>query len=248
MTATIFEDALGNDLEFSYELTRFTFEQLCKEIFERMREPLDKAINDSGLTKDDIEDIVLIGGSTRIPKVQTFLENYFNGRKLGKHGNPDEDVARGAAILGKMIASGERLKFNDITSLAYGVEVLDRNGKEVIDAILPRNTLFGNSRTIEYKTIVENQTRLRINVLQGKEHRDAAAQCISLGKFEVKNLPPGPAGSVRVNVTFTIDEDGKLQMKAEQGGRIVEEQTIQNQANFSAAEIESLVAKQAELK
>ena len=131
-----------------------------------------------------------------------------------------------------MIAKGKDLEFEDISSLSYGVLVLEEDGSEVMDVVLPKNTPYGSSKTVEYKTVVDNQSRFKIKVLQGKENRERSSKCLTLGQVQIKGLQLGPKGSQRIKVKFALDNDGSLKISAEYNGR-VEEKALDNLANFS---------------
>ena len=138
--ASIYVEVLLEDGVFEYELDKNTFETICQPLFDRMIQPLDEAFAASNMEKTDIDRIVLVGGTTRIPAVRDKLTEYFNGKDLSYAGSPDEDVAKGAAILGGMIAQGEHLNFEDVTSFAFGIEAVDPSaGSSILDVIIPRN-------------------------------------------------------------------------------------------------------------
>ena len=216
MVTTVYIDNVVNDCDYEEDLNRAKFELLCKPIMDSILAPLDDAFEASGLVKGDIDRIVLVGGSTRIPIVRERLRSYFDDREVNLQGNPDEDVALGAAMLGGMLARGEQLTFQDVTSLAFGVEAWDPSrSMSTLDVIVPRNTPFPIKKSQRYNTIKANQTKLLIRVTQGKEQDQPISECYKLGDLWVDGLAQGPAAQEGANVTFEIDSNGVLKITAE---------------------------------
>ena len=167
MQVTAYEECLKGELEYTEDLSRHQFEQICDPVLQNIIQPLDEAFQTAGIEKSAIDNIILVGGSTRIPYVRQKLSEYFGGRAVNLSGNPDEDVALGAAILGHMIATGASTDFfEDVTSLGFGIEAFDRaTDTSSMNIIIPRNSRYPVSFSKKYKTVSDNQTRLCINLL-----------------------------------------------------------------------------------
>ncbi|MEL6322465.1 MAG: molecular chaperone DnaK, partial [Cyanobacteria bacterium J06626_14] len=184
------------------ELTRAKFEDLVSALIEGTLEPVQQALKDSGLEPDDIDRIVLVGGSTRIPAVQQAITNFFGGKTPDKSVNPDEAVALGAAIQAGMIGgelSDKGMIVLDVTPLSLGIETLG----EVFTKVIERNTTIPTSKTQTFSTATDGQTSVEIHVLQGE--RAMAKDNKSLGKFELTGIPPAPRGVPQIEVSFEID-------------------------------------------
>eukprot|EP00731_Ephydatia_muelleri_P015642 Em0009g66a len=213
-------DALVNGEDFDCPLTRDKFVEICSSLFARCLEPLDRALSDAGISASQIDDIVLVGGSTRIVRVQELLEGYFPDRKLSKKINPDEAVAMGAAIQGANLASGYEHKdprlagitLMDVAPLSMGIELA--NGK--MSVLIKRNTTIPYSHTKVYKNNEDYQTEAVIEVFEGEDKYAKSNRL--LGRFILPGLPPRPRGSVQIPVTFTVDVNGVLEVLASVNG------------------------------
>ncbi|MFC1554248.1 molecular chaperone DnaK [candidate division KSB1 bacterium] len=190
-------------------LTRAKFEQLCDDIFNRLVEPCEKAIKDSGLKKSDIKEVVLVGGSTRIPKVQEIVQGIF-GIEPHKGVNPDEIVAMGAAIQGGILGGDvdQDIVLLDVTPLTLGIETLGGVMTKLIEA----NATIPIKKTEIFSTAADNQTSVEIHVLQGE--RPMALDNKTIGRFHLDGLPPAPRGIPQIEVTFDIDANGILNVSA----------------------------------
>ncbi|KAL1821304.1 hypothetical protein ACET3Z_016173 [Daucus carota] len=213
-TTTINVDSLHEGIDYSAKITRAKFENLNLDLFRSCVDTVKKCLEDAGMDKSKVDDVVLVGGSTRIPKVQQLLQQFFNGKELCKNINPEEAVAYGAAVQAAIL-SGEHnkkirnLELLDVTPLSLGVEFYGG----IFHVIIPRNTSIPNSTTQKCCTSRDNQTTVPFNVFEGE--RAKAVDNNLLGEFELSDLPPAPMGKVKMEVTFTIDADGVLNVSAE---------------------------------
>ncbi|MGF1498019.1 MAG: molecular chaperone DnaK [Elainellaceae cyanobacterium] len=194
------------------ELTRANFEELASHLVQATIEPVTQSLKDSGLSADDIDRIILVGGSTRIPAVQQAIIEYFD-KTPDKSVNPDEAVALGAAIQGGVLGGDVKdVLLLDVTPLSLGIETLG----EVFTKIIERNTTIPTSKTQTFSTATDGQTSVEIHVLQGE--RAMAKDNKSLGKFELTGIPPAPRGVPQIEVSFEIDANGILQVAARDKG------------------------------
>lgn len=220
------------------ELTRDVFENLCKNLIDRCRIPVEKALSDARLDKSDINEVVLVGGSTRIPAIQKLVESLTN-KKPNQSVNPDEVVAIGAAIQAGILAGEIKdILLLDVTPLSLGVETLGG----IMTKIIARNTTIPVKKSEMFSTAVDNQTNVEIHILQGE--REVVTGNKSLGNFRLDGIPAADRGVPQIEVTFDIDVDGILSVKAREKETGVEQSvTIQGASNLNEKEVEEMLAE-----
>ena len=224
----------------NYTLTRSKLEQLTEDLLDRTVEPCKKALADAKLTADDIDEVILVGGQTRMPKVHEIVQKIF-GKEPHKGVNPDEVVAMGAAIqAGKLKGDVKDIQLLDVTPLSLGIETLGGVATKLIE----KNTTIPASRKQIFSTATDNQTAVDINVLQGE--RPMAKDNTSLGRFQLVGIPPAPRGIPQIEVSFDIDANGILNVKAQDKGTGKEQKiTIKHSSGLTEEEIQRKI-KEAE--
>jgi len=235
-------EGIMDGIDFSETITRARFEELCADLFKKTLKPVNQVLEDAGMKKSEIDEVVLVGGSTRIPKIQQLIKDFFNGKEPNRGINPDEAVAYGAAVQGGILGGEESettkdILLIDVTPLTLGIETVGG----VMTKVIPRGTVIPAKKSQVFTTYQDQQTTVSIKIFEGE--RALVKDNHLLGKFDLNGIPPAPKGVPQIEVTFEIDENSIMTVSASDKGTGKKETiTITNdKGRLTKEEIERMI-------
>jgi L1 cell adhesion molecule like protein len=247
--AVIEIDSLYEGNDFKVTISRAKFENMCGDLFQRCLDPVSKVISDAGISKNEVDEILLVGGSTRIPKIQAMISQLFNGKTLNNSVNPDEAVAYGAAVQANIMSGDTSKQFEnvvllDVCSLSLGIET----GGCMMTPMIPRNTTIPTKKSQVFSTHSDNQPAVTLKVLEGE--RKMSKDCNSIGEFTLTGIPPGRRGEPQIEVTYELDANGILTITAleKSTGKTESLAVDSNKSQLSADDIERMIKEAEEHK